>query len=115
TLVATGCRARRLPDLPVDGDRIMTSREALVMKKQPKSIAIIGAGAIGVEFAYFLNTLGTETTLVEMMDRIVPVEDHDISSALARSFKKQGTHLKVGTKVEDVKVAKNSVNLKLSK
>src|SRR5690606_8599259 len=68
-----------------------------------------------VEFAYFLNTLGTETTLVEMMDRIVPVEDHDISSALSRSFKKQGIHLKVGTKVDDVKVGKNSVKLKLSK
>lgn len=114
-IVATGCRARALPDIPVDGERIMTSREALVMKKQPKSIAIIGAGAIGVEFAYFLNTLGTEVTLVEMMDRIVPVEDGEISSALARAFKKQGVTVKSGTKVENIQVGKKSVKMDLVK
>lgn len=114
-LIATGCRSRRLPDLEVDGERVMTSREALVMKQQPKSVAIIGAGAIGVEFAYFLNTLGTETYLIEMMDRIVPVEDEEISKALNRSFKKQGIKIKDGTKVDNVQVGKNSVKLDLLK
>lgn len=85
------------------------------MKKQPESIVIVGAGAIGVEFAYFLNTLGTTTHLVEMMDRIVPVEDHEISDALARSFKKQGIKVHTSTKVENIKVGKNSVKLDLVK
>lgn len=114
-LVATGCKARRLPDVKVDAERVMTSREALAMKKQPKSIAIIGAGAIGVEFAYFLNTLGTKTTLIEVMDRLVPVEDHEISAGLNRSFKKQGINVRTGTKVERVEVGKNNVKLELAK
>lgn len=115
TLIATGCRSRRLPDVPVDGERVMTSREALVMKKLPKSVAIIGAGAIGVEFAYFLNTLGSETHLIEMMDRIVPVEDPDISQALTRSFKKQGIKISAGTKVENIEVGDKSVKMELVK
>jgi dihydrolipoamide dehydrogenase len=115
TLIATGCRARQLPGIDVDGEKVMTSREALVMKKQPKSIAIVGAGAIGVEFAYFLNTLGTEVYLVEMLDRIVPVEDPDISSALTRAFKKQGIKVKAGTKVENVDVGRKSVKMDLVK
>ena len=114
-LIATGCRSRRLPDVEVDGERVMTSREALVMKKQPKSVAIIGAGAIGVEFAYFLNTLGTETHLIEMLDRVVPVEDPDISQALARSFKKQGIKISAGAKVENIEVGKDSVKMELVK
>jgi dihydrolipoamide dehydrogenase len=114
-LVATGCRSRRIPGLDVDGERVMTSREALVMKKQPKSIAIIGAGAIGVEFAYFLNTLGTETYLIEMMDRIVPVEDADISEALTRSFKKQGIKIRAGTRVENIEAGADSVTMELVK
>jgi dihydrolipoamide dehydrogenase len=115
TLIATGCRSRRLPGLEVDGERVMTSREALVMKRQPKSVAIIGAGAIGVEFAYFLNTLGTETHLIEMLDRIVPVEDADISQALTRSFKKQGIKVHAGQKVENIEVGKDSVKMELVK
>lgn len=114
-LVATGCKARRLPDLEVDGELVMTSREALAMKKQPKSIAIIGAGAIGVEFAYFLNTLGTEVYLVEMLDRIVPVEDPEISQALTRAFKKQRINVKAGTTVENIKVGRKSVKMDLVK
>lgn len=114
-LVATGCRSRRLPNVEVDGERVMTSREALVMKKRPKSVAIIGAGAIGVEFAYFLNTLGAETHLVEMLDRVVPVEDPDISQALARSFKKQGIKINVSTKVENIEVGSDSVKMELVK
>lgn len=114
-LVATGCRARRLPGIEVDGERIMTSREALVMKKLPESIAILGAGAIGVEFAYFLNTLGSRVVLLEMMDQIVPVEDEDISVALGRAFKKQGIDVRTGTKVENVQVGKKSVTMELHK
>ena len=115
TLIATGCRPRLFPGVEVDGERVMTSREALAMKKQPKSIAIIGAGAIGVEFAYFLNTLGTETHLVEMLDRIVPIEDKDISSTLDRSFKKQGIKTYAKTRVENLEVGKDSVKMDLVK
>jgi dihydrolipoamide dehydrogenase len=114
-LLATGCRARKIPGLATDGERVMTSREALAMQKMPKSIVIMGAGAIGVEFAYFLNAFGCKVTLVEMMDRIVPVEDGESSAALARAFKKQGINVHTGTKVEDIKVGKNSVSLSLVK
>ena len=88
-LIATGCRAKQLPFLPVDGERVMTSREALVMKEQPKSVAIIGSGAIGVEFAYFLNAFGTEVTILEILPQLVPVEDEEVAKALERAFKKQ--------------------------
>jgi len=115
-LLATGAKPRRLPDIPVDGERVMTSREALVPRKTPpKSIVIIGAGAIGVEFAYFYNAFGSKVTLVEMLPQIVPVEDEDVAKALHRSFEKQGIAVHVGTKVENVRVKKNSVELTLVK
>ncbi len=112
-LIATGCRARTLPDLKVDGERVMTSREALVMKKKPKSVLIVGAGAIGVEFAYFLQSFGSEVTLVEMLDDIVPVEDTDVSKVLARSFKKGGMKVHTGTRVENIEVQKTQVKAEL--
>ena len=74
-LIATGCKMRRIPGLEYDGTRVMTSREALANTKLPKSVIIVGAGAIGVEFAYFYNALGSKVTLVEMLPQIVPVED----------------------------------------
>lgn len=114
-LVATGCRSRTLPGLPVDGERVLTSREALVMKKQPKSIVIVGAGAIGVEFAYFLNALGTEVTLVEMLDRVLPVEDDEVSATLERNFKKQGIKIHTATKVENIVAGKKTVTMDLVK
>lgn len=115
-LLATGCKPRRLPDLAVDGQRVLTSREALeVRKSPPKSIVIIGAGAIGVEFAYFYNAFGTKVTLVEMLPQIVPVEDEDVAKALQRSFEKQGMAIHVGTKVENIKVKKDKVELSLVK
>lgn len=114
-LLATGCKPRKLPDLPVDGERVMTSREALEMKKQPKSICIVGAGAIGVEFAYILNSFGTEVTLVEMAPNIVPVEDKEVSKLLARIFKKNGVKIHEGTRCEDIEVGKKSVRLDLVK
>jgi dihydrolipoamide dehydrogenase len=114
-LLATGCRARKVPGLEPDGKRIMTSREALAMKEMPESIVIMGAGAIGVEFAYFLNAFGCDVRLVEMMDRIVPVEDGEVSQALERAFKKQGIKVHTGTKVENVEVGEGSVKLGLTK
>jgi dihydrolipoamide dehydrogenase len=115
-LLATGAKPRRLPDVPVDGQRVMTSREALEPRKNPpKSIVIIGAGAIGVEFAYFFNAFGSKVTLVEMLPQIVPVEDEDVAKALQRSFEKQGMTVHVNTKVENVRVKKDKVELSLIK
>ena len=115
-LLATGAKPRRLPDVPVDGERVMTSREALVPRKSPpKSIVIIGAGAIGVEFAYFFNAFGSKVTLVEMLPQVVPVEDEDVAKALQRSFEKQGMTVHVNTKVENVRVRKDKVELTLVK
>ncbi len=114
-LISTGCKARTLPDVKVDGERVMTSREALVMKKLPESIVIIGAGAIGVEFAYFLNSFGCKVRLVEMLPRIIAVEDEEVSKILSRSFKKQGIEVSVSTSVENISVEKNSVKLDLVK
>ncbi|MBI5767073.1 MAG: dihydrolipoyl dehydrogenase [Verrucomicrobia bacterium] len=115
-LLATGCKPRQLPGVPVDGERLMTSREALVPRKSPpKSIVIIGAGAIGVEFAYFFNAFGTKVTLVEMLPQIVPVEDEDVAKALQRSFEKQGIAVHTGTKVENVRVKADKVELTLAK
>ena len=115
-LLATGCKPRRLPDVPVDGQRVLTSREALEPRKSaPKSLVIIGAGAIGVEFAYFYNAFGTKVTLVEMLPQIVPVEDEDVAKALQRAFEKQGMAVHVNTKVENVRVTKDKVELSLVK
>jgi len=114
-LVATGCKPKMIPGIEHDGDRIMNSRDALAMTKQPKSIVIIGAGAIGAEFAYFLNALGTEVTLVEMLPKMLPVEDNEISDAVGRAFKKQGIHCHTDTKVEDIKPTKTKVSMTLVK
>jgi dihydrolipoamide dehydrogenase len=115
-LLATGCKPRRLPDVEVDGERVLTSREALEPRKSaPKSMVLIGAGAIGVEFAYFYNAFGTKVTLVEMLPQIVPVEDEDVAKALHRSFEKQGMTVHVNTKVENVRVGKDKVELSLVK
>ena len=115
-LLATGCKPRRLPDVPVDGQRVLTSREALEPRKSaPKSLVIIGAGAIGVEFAYFYNAFGAKVTLVEMLPQVVPVEDEDVAKALQRAFEKQGIVVHVNTKVENVRVSKDKVELSLVK
>lgn len=112
-LLATGCRPRQLPDLEVDGKRVLTSREALALKKQPKSVIIIGAGAIGAEFAYFYNAFGTKVTLVEMLPNVLPVEDEESSKLLERSFKKQGIDVKVSTSAENIKVGKKGITCDL--
>jgi len=108
-LIATGCTARQLPFLPVDGERVMTSREALVMKKQPESVAIVGSGAIGVEFAYFLNAFGTEVTVLEIMPQIVPVEDEEIAKQLERSFKKQKIKCVTGIEIKSADIGDKGI------
>jgi dihydrolipoamide dehydrogenase len=114
-LIATGCKMRRLPDLAVDGARVMTSREALASRVLPKSILIVGAGAIGVEFAYFYNAFGTKVTLVEMLPQVLPVEDEEVAKVLHRSFEKQGIAIHVGTKCENFRVGPQSVKVGLVK
>ncbi len=101
-IVATGARSRQLPNLPQDGKKIIGYREALTLPSLPKKMVVVGSGAIGVEFAYFYSTMGTDVTIVEYMPTIVPVEDADVSKQLERSFKKQGIKIKTNSSVESV-------------
>lgn len=101
-IIATGARSRVLPNLPQDGKKIMGYREAMTLPKQPKKMVVVGSGAIGVEFAYFYNAMGTEVTVVEYMDRIVPVEDVDVSKQLEKSFKKAGVKIMTSSEVTSV-------------
>ncbi len=114
-IVATGARARQIPGMEADGKRVLTYREAMVVKEMPGSVTIVGAGAIGVEFAYFFNSLGADVTIVEMMPHIVPVEDEEVSKELEKSFKKQGIKIHTGTKVEKMDKGKSNVTLTVSK
>ena len=102
-IIATGARARSLPNIEPDGNAIWTYREAMVPSALPKSLLIIGSGAIGVEFASFYNDMGVDVTLVEVLDRILPVEDHDISEFAEKTFLKQGINVKTSSKVLDIK------------
>ena len=101
-IISTGARSRELPSLPQDGKKVIGYRKAMTLEKQPKKLIIVGSGAIGVEFAYFYNSMGTEVTVVEYMPRIVPVEDEDISKQLERSFKKSGIKIMTSTEVTAV-------------
>lgn len=101
-IIATGGRSRVLPNIPQDGKKIIGYREALVLEQQPKSMVIVGSGAIGTEFAYFYNSIGTKVTIVEFADRVVPVEDADISKELEKQFKKQGIEIFTSASVESV-------------
>jgi dihydrolipoamide dehydrogenase len=114
-LLCTGQKPKQLPGLPADGVRVMTSREALAAKAPPKSIAIIGAGAIGVEFAYFFNAFGAKVTLIEMLPQILPVEDEEVAKLLERSFTKQGIAIHTGTKCENIRSGATSVKIDLVK
>ncbi|MDR0901271.1 MAG: dihydrolipoyl dehydrogenase [Opitutaceae bacterium] len=114
-LVATGCKMRHIPGLDYDGVRVMTSREALAATHQPESVIIVGAGAIGVEFAYFYNALGTKVALVEMLPQILPVEDEEVSRTLRRALEKQGIAIHTGTTCENFRAGKNSVKVDLVK
>lgn len=101
-ILATGARSRKLPNIPQDGEKIIGYREAMTLKTQPKKLVVVGSGAIGVEFAYFYNTLGTEVTIVEFMPNIVPVEDEEVSKQMEKSFKKAGINILTNASVETV-------------
>lgn len=101
-IIATGARSRQLPNLPQDGKKIIGYREAMNLPKQPKSLVVVGSGAIGVEFAYFYATMGTKVTIVEYLPNIVPVEDEEVSKQLEKSFKKVGIDIMTDASVESV-------------
>ena len=101
-IIATGARARAIPTLPVDDKKIVDYKQAMLQTEQPESLIVVGAGAIGVEFAYVYHNLGTEVTIVELQDRLVPVEDEDVSKELARAYKKMGIKVMTGAQVTNV-------------
>ncbi len=101
-IIATGARAKELPNIKIDGEKIIEYRKAMSMEKQPKKMVVMGSGAIGCEFAYFYNTIGTEVTIVEFLDNVVPREDEEVSKQLARTFKKNGINIMLGSSVEKV-------------
>jgi dihydrolipoamide dehydrogenase len=111
-LVATGCLPRPMPGFAFNGKSVISSKEAMVLPEQPKSLVVIGAGAIGVEFAYFYNAFGTKVTVVEMLPNLLPVEDTEVSQALEKSFQKQG--VKVLTSHKTVKTAATESGVKIT-
>jgi len=111
-IIATGARAKTF-NFPVDGERVLVARNALAIKECPKKLLVIGAGAIGIEFAYFFNSFGADVTVVEMLDNILPIEDTEISTALEKSFSKYGIHTKTKTAVESIQRQGESVNVLL--
>ncbi|MEJ7610208.1 MAG: dihydrolipoyl dehydrogenase [Ferruginibacter sp.] len=108
-ILATGARAKQLPTMPIDGKKIIGYREAMSLPTQPKSMIVCGSGAIGSEFAYFYNNMGTKVTLVEFMPKVVPVEDEDISKELEKQFKKQGIEIMTNSEVLKVDSSGNGV------
>ena len=111
-LVATGCLPRPMPGFAFNGKTVISSKEAMILPEQPKSLVVIGAGAIGVEFAYFYNAFGTKVTVVEMLPNLLPVEDTEVSQALEKSFQKQG--IKVLTSHKTVKTAATDQGVKIT-
>ena len=101
-IIATGARSREIQSLPQDGKKIIGYREAMTLSKQPKKLVVVGSGAIGIEFAHFYNAMGTNVTIVEYLDRIVPVEDEEISKQLERSFTNSGINILTSTEVKSV-------------
>ena len=101
-ILATGGRSRELPNIKQDGVKVIGYRQAMNLPKQPKSMIVVGSGAIGIEFAYFYNTIGTKVTVVEYLDNIVPLEDDEVSKGLSRILKKQGIEIMTGSNVESV-------------
>ncbi|TNE59825.1 MAG: dihydrolipoyl dehydrogenase [Sphingomonadales bacterium] len=112
-ILATGARARDLPFAPADGKRIWTYRTAMTPPEMPKKLLVIGSGAIGIEFASFYNDMGAEVTVVEMLDRVVPVEDADVSTFLEKALTKQGMTIMTGAGVEDIKTDAKGVKAKI--
>lgn len=106
-ILATGARARELPNVKIDGEKVVEYRKAMTLPKKPESMLVIGSGAIGVEFAYFYATMGTKVTIVEFMDRILPVEDEEISKTLEKLYKKKGLQIMTSSSVEKVDTSGN--------
>ncbi len=113
-IVATGAHARGLPGIEIDGDVVITSHEALLLRETPQSIAILGGGPVGIEFAYFYRAYGAEVTVIELLDHLLPLEDEDISRQLERSFKQQGIAFRTGAKVAGVQVASGKATVAVS-
>ena len=113
-IIATGARFRSLPNLPVDGEVVITSREALQLRDVPPRVVIVGGGATGVEFAYLWNKYGADVTVVELLPRLVPLEDEEISKQLGRAFDKQGIKSLTGSKVDGVRIDSDSVTVTVS-
>jgi len=112
-IIATGARARELPSLKFDGKKIIEYRKAMSLEKQPKSLIVVGSGAIGTEFAYFYNSIGTKVTIVEFLPRIVPVEDEEVSKELEKNFKKQGITVMTSSEVTSVDTSGDGVKAKV--
>lgn len=110
-IIATGARSRELPSLPQDGKKVIGYREAMTLPKQPKKMVVVGSGAIGVEFAYFYNAMGTEVTVVEYLPKIVPVEDDDVSKQMERSFTKSGIKVMTSSEVTQVDTSGEGVKV----
>ncbi|WP_338357670.1 dihydrolipoyl dehydrogenase [Yeosuana marina] len=108
-IIATGARSRELPSLPQDGKKVIGYREAMTLPEQPKKMIVVGSGAIGVEFAYFYNSMGTDVTIVEFLPNVVPVEDEDVSKQLERSFKKIGIKIMTSSEVTKVDTSGDGV------
>jgi len=108
-IIATGARSRELPNLPQDGKKVIGYRQAMTLPEQPKSMIVVGSGAIGVEFAHFYNAMGTQVTIVEFMPNVVPVEDEDISKQFERSLKKAGITIMTNSSVERIDTTGNGV------
>jgi dihydrolipoamide dehydrogenase len=104
-IIATGTRARELPNIPIDGEKVIEYRKAMTLEEQPKSLVVVGSGAIGVEFAYVYASMGTKVTIVEFLPNIVPVEDEDVSKELAKQYKKLGIDIYVNSSVEKVDIS----------
>lgn len=110
-IIATGARPRTIPQIPVDRKNIITSTEAMILDELPKELIVIGAGAIGIEFAYFYNVLGTKVTIIEMLENILPIEDKEVSQTLEKNFKKRGMEIYTNTVVEKAEVKGQKVSV----
>ena len=114
-IIATGARPRAFPDLKFDSENVISSKEAMLLENPPKDLVIIGSGAIGIEFAYYFNEFGTKVHIVEMMDRILPNEDHEVSEEVEKNFKKSGIKITTGVKVSKIQSMKQNTKVFLEK
>ena len=114
-IIATGGRPKSIPGLDIDGNKIIEYKKAMSLEKKPQSMVIIGGGAIGVEFAYFFNQFGTDVTIIEMLDHLLPIEDHEIADILEKSFKKNKINIHVSTKVDSIVKTKSGVDISFMK